>query len=96
MRREIERGCEEEREGSPVHMFLPPSFEIVRMLVAWMDFCFKVSALRVKRGWPVLNLNRGFYIEFRVLLVTGFWAKIWGYGPLRCQIDGWIRFALIG
>jgi len=33
VRREIKRGCEEEREGSPVHMFSPPSFEIVRMLV---------------------------------------------------------------
>ena len=28
----IERGCKEEREGSPAPIFPPPSFEIVRLL----------------------------------------------------------------
>ena len=30
---EIERGCKEEREGSPVPIFSPLSFRILRMLV---------------------------------------------------------------
>ena len=31
---EIERGCEEEREGSPIPIFSPLSFRIVRMLAS--------------------------------------------------------------
>ena len=31
---EIERGCEEEREGSPVPVFPPLNFRIVRMLAS--------------------------------------------------------------
>ena len=34
--REIERGCEEERENSLVPIFPPPYFRIARMLVGWM------------------------------------------------------------
>ena len=30
----IERGCKEEREGSPAPIFPPPSFEIVRLLTS--------------------------------------------------------------
>ena len=32
MRREIRRGCEEEREGSPILIFPPLNFRIMRML----------------------------------------------------------------
>ena len=49
----IERGCEKEREGSPIPIFLPPRFRIVRMLAGWMGICFKVLALRLEHGWLV-------------------------------------------
>ena len=48
--KEIERGCEEEKEGSPVTIFLPPSFEIVRLLTGRMSFCSEVLGMWVKRG----------------------------------------------
>ena len=38
---EIEKGCEEERNGSPVLIFPPLSFVIVRILVDWMSFYSK-------------------------------------------------------
>ena len=47
---EIRRGCEEEREGSPILIFPPLNFRIMRMLADWIRFCSKVSALRVERG----------------------------------------------
>ena len=64
---EIERDCEKEREGSHVPIFSPLNFRIVRMIVGWMGFYFKVSALRVKRGLFLLNLIWAFFIEFGVL-----------------------------
>ena len=33
---EIERGYEEEREGSPIPIFTPLCFRIARMLAGWM------------------------------------------------------------
>ena len=42
---EIERGCEEEREGSPVPIFPPVRFRIVRIFPSSMSFCSQVSAL---------------------------------------------------
>ena len=42
---EIERGREEEREGSPVPIFPPLMFEIMRLLTSWMGFCFEVLDL---------------------------------------------------
>ena len=39
---EIERGCEEEREGSPVPIISPLRFGIVRLLTGWMGFCSEV------------------------------------------------------
>ena len=42
---EIERGCEEEREGSPIPIFPPLRFEIVRIFPSSMGFCSQVSAL---------------------------------------------------
>ena len=47
---EIERDCEEEREGSPIAIFSPLRFGIVRLLTEKMEFCFEVSGLWVKRG----------------------------------------------
>ena len=70
---EIKRVCKEEREGSLVPIFPPPSFGIVRILVGRTSFCSKVSALRVKRGWFLLNMIRAFCIKFGVPLVTSFW-----------------------
>ena len=52
---EIERGCEEERKGSPVPIFPPPNFGIVRLLTDWMEFCSEVSSMWVERGLFVLN-----------------------------------------
>ena len=40
-----------------------------------MGFCSKVSTLRVKCGQLIFELKRDFYIEFGVLLMTGFWSK---------------------
>ena len=41
---EIERGCEEEREGSAIPIFSPLRFGIVRLLTGWMGFCSEVSS----------------------------------------------------
>ena len=46
----IERGCEEEREGSPIPIFPPLRFGIVRIFPSSVGFCSQVSALRGKRG----------------------------------------------
>ena len=42
---EIEEGREEEREGSPVLIFPPLKFRIVRMSIGSVGFCSQVSAL---------------------------------------------------
>ena len=42
---EIEGGREEEREGSPVPIFPPLRFRIVRMSLGSVGFCSQVSAL---------------------------------------------------
>ena len=47
---EIERGCEEEREGSPVPIFPPPSLGIVRLLTGLMGFYSKISGIWVECG----------------------------------------------
>ena len=39
---EIERGREEEREGSPVPIFPPLRFGIVRMFLGLVGFCSQV------------------------------------------------------
>ena len=57
MEEEIERGCEEEREGSPVPIFPPLRFRIVRMFLGLVGFCSKVSALWGKRGSKGLKLR---------------------------------------
>ena len=69
---EIEKGCEEEREGSPVPIFPPLRFRIVRMFPGSVGFYSQVLALWGKRCWPCFELKKEFYIEFRVLLMTGF------------------------
>ena len=68
----IERGCEEEKEGSPISIFPPLNFRIVRILTGWMAFYSKVSTLWGKHGWLIFELKKEFYIEFRVLLMIGF------------------------
>ena len=42
---EIKEGREEEREGSPVPIFPPLRFRIVRMSLSSVDFCSQVSVL---------------------------------------------------
>ena len=42
---EIERGCEEEREGSPILIFSPLRFGIVNIFPSLVGFCSQVSAL---------------------------------------------------
>ena len=52
---EIERGCEEEKESSPVPIFPPLRFRIVKMFPDSVDFCSQVLALWGKRGWFILR-----------------------------------------
>ena len=47
---EIESGCEEEREGSPIPIFSPLRFGIVRIFPSSVGFCSQVSALWGKCG----------------------------------------------
>ena len=54
---EIERGCEEEREGSPILIFSPLRFEIVNIFPSSVGFCSQVSALWGKRGLTSLKLR---------------------------------------
>ena len=51
------RGCEEEKKGSPVPIFPPLRFRIMRMFPSSMGFCFQVSALWEKRGLTDLKLR---------------------------------------
>ena len=53
---DLEGGYEEEREGSPVPIFPPLRFRIVRMFLGSVGFCSKVSALWGKRGSTGLKL----------------------------------------
>ena len=59
-------------EGSPVPIFPLLRFKIVRMFPNLVGFCSQALALWGKRGWPCFELKKEFYIEFRVLLMTGF------------------------
>ena len=54
---EIEGGREEEKEGSPVPIFPPPSFRIVRIFPDSMGFGSQVSALWGKRVSTGLKLQ---------------------------------------
>ena len=61
---EIERGCEEKREDTPVLIFSPLRFRIVRMFLGSMGFCSQVSVLWGKPGstglklWPTVSEKR--------------------------------------
>ena len=44
----------------------------MRMFSGSVGFCFQVSTLRGKRGWFIFELKKESYIEFGVLLMTGF------------------------
>ena len=48
--KEIERGCEEEREGSPVPIFPPLRFEIVRY-VSWLNGFLFSSFSSMGKTW---------------------------------------------
>ena len=50
LEKEIERGCEEEREGSPILIFSPPNFGVVRLLTGLMEFCSEISGMWVECG----------------------------------------------
>ena len=89
-----ERGCEEEREGSPVPIFPPPSFGIVRLLTGWMGFCFKISGMWVERGSFSVELMRKFYIEFGVLLITSFWVVEEVFIPHDTNLVFWLGLLL--
>ena len=54
---EIERDCEEEREGSPILIFPPLRFKIVRMFPGLVGFGSQVSALWGKHGSTGLKLR---------------------------------------
>ena len=74
---EIERGCEKEREGSPVPIFPLPSFRIVRMQASWMGLFSKVSVMWVKRSWVIFKQKTEFlYIVWDV-------ANDWFFGSWR-------------
>ena len=60
---EIEKGCEEEREGYPVPIFPPLSFGIVRLLTGWMSFCSEVLGMWEEHGWSLLNLIGAFVLN---------------------------------
>ena len=54
---EIERCCEEEREDSPVSIFPPLRFRIMRMFPDSVGFCSQVSVLWGKRGSTSLKFR---------------------------------------
>ena len=54
---ESERGCEKEREGSPIPIFSPLRFGIVRIFPSSVGFCSQVSAIWGKRGSTGLKLQ---------------------------------------
>ena len=89
-----EKGCEEEREGSPVPIFPPPSFGIGRLLTGWMGFCFKISGMWVERGSFSVELMRKFYIEFGVLLITSFWVVEEAFIPHDINLVFWLGLLL--
>ena len=47
---EIEGDHEEEREGSPIPIFSPPNFGVVRLLTGLMKFCSEISGMWVECG----------------------------------------------
>ena len=91
---EIERGYKEEREGSPVPIFPPLNFKIMRLLTGWMWFCSKVSSLWVERGWSCFELKKEFYIKFGVLLMTGFWVVEESFIPYDTNLVFWLELLL--
>ena len=88
-KRKIERGCEEEKEGFPVLIFPPLRFRIVRMFPASVGFCSQVSAIWGKHDWSIFEPKREFYIEFEVLLMTGFLVVKEAFIPLNAISMMW-------
>lgn len=86
---EIERGCEEKRECSPILIFPPPNFGIARFLIGWMGFNSDVSSMWVECGSLLYKLKKEFYIEFKVLLLTGFWVVEEAFIPYDTILVFW-------
>ena len=99
-RRRKLRGCEEEREGSPISIFPPLRFGIVRIFPSSVGFCSQVSALWGKRGSTGLKLRptvtrrrklrevvrkRG-----KVLCIHISTPKLW-----NCEIVDWLNGLLL-
>ena len=59
-----------------------------------MGFCFKVSALRVERESVVFELKGEFYIELRVLLMTGFLVMKVAFIPHDINLVSWLGLLL--
>ena len=59
-----------------------------------MGFCFKVSALRVERELVVFELKGEFYIELRVLLMTGFLVMKETFIPHDINLVSWLGLLL--
>ena len=87
---------EEEREGSPIPIFPPPNFRIVRLLTSWMGFYSEISGMWVECGWFCFELMREFYIEFGVLLITGFWVVEEAFIPHDTNLVFWLGLLLFG
>ena len=97
---EIERDCEEEREGFPIPIFPLLRFGIVRIFLRLVGFCSQVSALWGKRGSTGLKLRptvtqRRKLREFmrkrgKVPMYPYFHPKLW-----NCEIVDWLNGLLL-
>ena len=59
-----------------------------------MGFCSQVLALWEKRSWLIFELKREFYIEFEVLLMTGFLALELAFIPHDTNLVFWFGLVL--
>ena len=63
-KKEIERGREIKKKGSPIPVLPPLSFGIVKILVSLLGFCVKVSSLRKKCDLPFVGWWLVFILSF--------------------------------
>ena len=61
----------------------------MRMFPTSVGFCSQVSTLWGKRDWSIFELKREFYIEFKVLLMTGFLVVEEAFIPLSAISMMW-------
>ena len=59
-----------------------------------MEFCSEVLGLWVKRGCLLYELKKEFYIEFGVLLLTGFWVVEEAFIPYDTILVFWLGLLL--